>query len=64
MQDIVVGAFRKRLSKRGYSNISIKRDKLVSGFKSNFYNVTAIEPLSNTLVCTKLSVIDMYSMFR
>lgn len=63
MQDIVVGAFRKRLSKRGYSNISIKRVR--SPFiSSERYLVSAREPLAFEFVSVELSIESMYHMFR
>lgn len=63
MQDIVVGAFRKRLSKRGYSYISIKRVR--SPFiSSERYIVSAREPLAYELVTVELTIEAMYHMFR
>lgn len=63
MQDIVVGAFRKRLSKRGYSYISIKR---IRGpfIKDERYIVSAREPLAYELVSVELTIEAMYHMFR
>lgn len=59
MQSPVVMAFRKRLKKRGYSDVSIKFLK-----KENIYLVSAIEPLSKLFVSVKLQPTDMYIMFR
>ena len=50
MQHHILLAFRKRLSKRGYRNISIckARDEN-NNIKSDIYVVTATEPLTNTV---------------
>lgn len=59
-QNSVIMAFRKRLRKRGYTNISIR---LVSGYR-DLYNVSAVEPLSRYYCHVELSLYDMGSMFR
>lgn len=43
MQPPIVMAFRKRLKKKGYTDIKIKKSKVSSN-----YVVTAIEPLADT----------------
>lgn len=52
-------AFRKRLKKRGYSEVSIRKSK-----DSNEYNVSAYEPLAHTLVSRKCSFEFMLQSFR
>jgi hypothetical protein len=61
MQKPVVMAFRKRLSKRGYERISIKR--LIYGYDDVFV-VTAVEPLSGSFVKAEYSIIRMDRSFR
>lgn len=63
MQDIVIGAFRKRLSKRGYSYISIKRVRHPL-LHSDRYLVSAREPLAFQSVSVELTIEEMYHMFR
>ena len=59
-QSATVMAFRKRLSKRGYINISIFRL-----FEyADRYEVRAVEPLAGKLVIVELSVAEMNGMFR
>lgn len=59
MQDNVVMAFRKRLKKRGYTDISIKYNK-----KKDIYNIKAIEPLGHLCICVDYSITAMYDSFR
>lgn len=59
MQSPVIMAFRKRMKKRGYYDISIFKDKI-----SEIYLVSAVEPLANSRVKAPLSLIDMHNMFR
>jgi len=60
MQHVVIMAFRKRLKKRGYAEISIKRVEMSD--KQN-YIVRAVEPLSKTVVTCEYSLIGMSHMF-
>lgn len=59
MQNLVVLAFRKRLKKRGYLNISIHKVK-----GSDEYTVTAVEPLAGVQVSRRLDLFDMNQGFR
>jgi hypothetical protein len=59
MQSVAIMAFRKRLKKRGYVSISIKRKK-----ESQSYIVKAVEPLGRLNVCCEYTVEGMYHAFR
>lgn len=59
MQSTVVMAFRKRLSKRGYKNICIKKSK-----ENDIYIVLAKEPLAGVVVQAEYSNEKMYRSFR
>ena len=59
LQNTVIMAFRKRLKKRGYSNVSIKKNK-----GSNDYIVSGYEPLAHFLVSRKCSFEFMLHSFR
>lgn len=61
MQDIIVMAFRKRLKKRGYRDVSIRRLK---DEEKEIYLVTAVEPLGDTLISSKYGIMKMYHTFR
>lgn len=58
MQPTLIMAFRKRMKKRGYTNISIKL------LKNGLYKVSANEPLGYVLVSVEYSLLDMRSAFR
>lgn len=60
MQCPCIMAFRKRLSKRGYREISIKRVK----DSSDIYVVTAVEPLAHQQITVNMSIGRMWSDFR
>lgn len=65
MQCPVLLAFRKRLSNRGYTDIHIRRAVDDDGkIKPDRYVVTAVEPLSETVVSVEYSVIHLANMFR
>ena len=58
-------AFRKRLSKRGYKDIHIKQARDDAGkVKNDIYVVSAVEPLSGSVVSTERSVIALHAMMR
>ena len=58
-------AFRKRLSKRGYTNIHICQAVDSSGKrKTDFYVVSAVEPLSKTVVSAEYHVISFSFLMR
>ena len=58
-------AFRKRLAKRGYKDIHIKQARDNAGkVKNDIYVVSAVEPLSGSVVSAERSVIALYSMMR
>lgn len=63
MQDTTIGAFRKRLSNRGYSYIHIKRVRHPLLHQER-YIVSAREPLSYAFVEVELTIAEMYHMFR
>lgn len=65
MQDRILLSFRKRLKKRGYTDIHIKqaRDSL-GHIKRDYYVVTAREPLSGSVVRTTKSIISFNSLMR
>ena len=65
MQDASIMAFRKRLKKRGYTNISIVRckDKTRENYK-NFYTVTANEPLANQKIVVEYPFVAFYWLMR
>ena len=65
MQCPALLAFRKRLSKRGYTDIHIRQAFDVDGkIKPDRYVVTAVEPLSKTVVFVEHSVTHLRNMFR
>lgn len=55
MQPVVVGNFRARLRKCGYSCISISR------MENGFWHVSAIEPLGGFEIDVVMSFSDMFS---
>lgn len=58
-------AFRKRLAKRGYKDIHIKQARDDAGkVKNDIYVVSAVEPLSGSVVTTERSVIALNAMMR
>ena len=58
MQDKIVMAFRKRLSKFGYKDISIYR------MRDDIYSIQAREPLAGQLVQVKYPRIQLYYLMR
>lgn len=63
MQNRIVLAFRKRLKKRGYRDVSIVQIKYYGLFYGD-YLVRAVEPLAGTLVERKCDLDYMYRAFR
>lgn len=61
MQPNYVLAFRKRLSNRGYTDISIYSG---TGHFPDWYRVCATEPLSGKRIDVILSVNQICSMFK
>lgn len=59
MQNPVIMAFRKRLKKRGYKDVSIKFNK-----ESGLYVISALESLANTLINVEYSIDRMFGSFR
>lgn len=59
MQRTIVMAFRKRLKKRGYSEVSIVKIK-----DSSSYKVKAIEPLAGVFVEVEYSEVEMSHAFH
>ena len=58
-------AFRKRLAKRGYKDIHIRQARYDFGkVKPDIYVVSAVEPLSGSVVSTERSVIVLNTMMR
>lgn len=65
MQHHFLLAFRKRLAKRGYYNISIcKARDNENNYKKDLYVVTATEPLTNTVVSAEYSLSTFHSLMR
>ena len=65
MQDRILLSFRKRLKKRGYTNIKIVKTRDVNGnCMQDRYTVYANEPLSGIRVCTERNLIDFYYLIR
>ncbi len=60
MQSPIVMAFRKRLKKRGYTEISIKMIKE----DNQSYIVSAIEPLAHQKIIATYSIIGMCNSFK
>lgn len=58
MQDKILLALRKRLSKRGYTNIHISKEK------EDIYKICAVEPLSKKEVETYASIIQANNLMR
>lgn len=52
-------AFRKRLIKRGYTRVSIRKIK-----GSDLFRVSAYEPLACSFVSVDLTLLLMYRAFR
>lgn len=65
LQTQSISAFRKRLRKRGYKNISIVRckNKTRENYK-NFYTVTANEPLANQKIVVEYPLIAFDFLIR
>ena len=61
MQSPIVMSFRKRLKKRGYTDISIKGVTVHNKYE---YIVSAIEPLAKTRVSREYSLIAMDNSFK
>lgn len=59
MQNPCVMAFRKRLKKRGYADVSIRRIK-----DSQNYLVCGVEPLSHQMVSCEYSLGSMHCSFK
>lgn len=58
-QSNIVKAFRKRLRKREYEEITIRYDST-----DGHYFISAVEPLSGERVRTKRTELEMYHMMR
>lgn len=56
-QPIVVMAFRARLCKLGYENVSIVRKKFID---QELYRVSGFDPLTHTYVERYMSLMDMF----
>lgn len=52
-------AFRKRLKKRGYTDVSIRKIK-----DTELYLVTGVEPLASSVISRECSVSFMVNSFR
>lgn len=66
MQCPVLLAFRKRLKKRGYTDIHIVRcDKPENAVDDGeYYRVTAVEPLAGEKISKVVNVIQFHYMIR
>ncbi len=60
MQIPVVMAFRKRLKKRGYIDVSIYKEK----GEENLYKITAVEPLAKTVIVKLATIEYMFNSFK
>lgn len=60
MQDVILCNFRKRLSSRGYTDISIKRCKV----HQSCYITTCKEPLAKTVVRAEYSLFAYNNLIR
>lgn len=63
MQSNIVMAFRKRLKRWGYRDISI-RQYCVEGIPSGEYSVIATEPLAGMKVCANYTLAMMHHAFK
>lgn len=61
MQDKILLALRKRLSKRGYTNIHIYK---ATGTIEEIYRISAVEPLAKKEVETEVSIIQANYLMR
>lgn len=59
MQSSFIMAFRKRLKKRGYTDVSIRKIK-----DEDFYLVIGTEPLSGAVISRKCSYDFLLNAFR
>jgi len=64
MQNNVVMAFRKRLKKYGYRDISIRQVRNDNGATTGEYTVTAVEPLGGTVVHVYYTLMMMHHAFK
>jgi len=65
MQNINIMSFRKRLKKRGYKEIKIKRSCPKMKIDGDYlYTVSAIEPLTKMCVKADYTVLGMYYSFK
>lgn len=62
MQDKILLALRKRLSKRGYTNIHIY--KATGTIEEEIYRISAVEPLAKKEVETEVSIIQANYLMR
>ena len=63
MQSNIVMAFRKRLKKTGYEDISIKQMR-GEGIPAGEYTVTAIEPLAGMKITAYYTLSAMHMAFK
>lgn len=61
MQDRIVCAFRMRLKRHHYEDVSIKRLKSDSGNMPERYLVSVVEPLFGSKLLGELTVVNMYN---
>lgn len=64
MQDKVLLALRGRLRRRGYRYIHIRRTREDGRVVPDWYTVTAVEPLSGTIVTSTKPLICYDTMMR
>ena len=64
MQNNVVMAFRKRMKRYGYRDISIRMARSQSGIPLGQYTVSAVEPLGGVVVQTCYTVSMMHHAFK
>ena len=64
MQNNVVMAFRKRLKKNGYQDISIRQVRNELGIPTSEYSVKAVEPLGGVIIHVLYTVQMMHNAFK
>ena len=62
MQNVAIMAFRKRLGKRGYTDISIR--KKIEKKDTGLYVIIAVEPLAGNKVTAEYTIAQMARAFR
>ena len=65
MQDRIITAFRKRLKKRGYTEIHIRKYyNPLKPEEKDIYQIEAREPLANKNIIVYYSIIQMNNLMK